>query len=143
MIRIGIICPSEIALRRFMPALEKLDGFTFVGVAVADCNEWKGVNEAMLNAEKNKAALFVKAFGGKVFESYTSLIHSDEVDAIYVPLPPGLHFYWANKALEAGKHVLVEKPATTSLADTNVLIQLAAKKNLALHENYMFVFTNN
>ena len=41
-IRIGIICPSEIAFRRFLPSLQKEDGFTYMGVAVADPSEWDG-----------------------------------------------------------------------------------------------------
>ena len=42
MIRIGIICPSNIAYRRFMPALKKRDGFEYVGVAYANSEEWFG-----------------------------------------------------------------------------------------------------
>ena len=42
--------------------------------------------------------------------------------------------------MEHGKHVFVEKPSTTDVADTNALIELAKTKNLALHENYMFVY---
>ena len=140
MIRIGIICPSEIAYRRFMPALDKLEGFSFVGVAIANLTEWEGSDAALIAAEKDKATSFISDYGGKIFDSYSSLIYSEEVDAIYMPLPPALHFHWAEKALKAGKHVLVEKPATISLEDTSSLVQLATEKKLALHENYMFVF---
>jgi len=122
-----------------MPALLKQENFLFVGVAIADESEWKGVNQSV---EKEKANAFVVDYGGKVFDSYTSIINSDEVDAIYIPLPPALHFKWAELALKAGKHVLSEKPATTSLADTEYLIKLAAQKSLAFHENYMFAFHN-
>lgn len=41
-IRIGIICPSEIAFRRFLPSLEKEENFTYVGVAIASKEEWDG-----------------------------------------------------------------------------------------------------
>ena len=42
MIRIGILCPSEIAFRRFLPALRKCEQFQYVGVATASVNEWFG-----------------------------------------------------------------------------------------------------
>jgi dTDP-3,4-didehydro-2,6-dideoxy-alpha-D-glucose 3-reductase len=140
MIRIGVICPSEIAYRRFMPALLKLTEFQFVGVAVPDQSEWPEADEKTLIGEKNKAKNFMDTYGGKIFDSYTSIIHSNEIDAVYIPLPPALHFHWSQLALKAGKHVLVEKPATPSFANTDVLVQLAAVKNLAFHENYMFAF---
>ena len=145
MTRIGIICPSEIALRRFLPALKKAsDKFIFAGIAIASPEEWFG-NLASLSieqTEQQQAKEFEKAsnFECKIFNSYESIIRSDEIDAIYIPLPPALHYRWAKLALESGKHVFMEKPLTCSLADTDELISIAAKKNLALHENYMFIF---
>ena len=64
------------------------------------------------------------------------------MDAVYVPLPPTLHFSWAKLALESGKHVFLEKPFTTAIDNTSYLIDLAEKRGLALHENYMFTFHN-
>ncbi len=140
MIRIGIISPSEIAFRRFLPALSKVQDFTFVGVAVANNQEWCGVNESILRKEYEKAEKFILQYGGKIFTSYQEMIEMDDIDALYVPLPPALHYQWAMKGLLANKHVLVEKPATTLLSETKALISLAKKKHLALHENYMFAF---
>jgi hypothetical protein len=142
MIRIGIICPSEIALRRFLPAISQLTEFRFAGVAIADKSEWLEATDEILSNEKNKAIPFIEHFGGKLFYSYRSIIESDETDAIYLPLPPALHFKWAKEALLAGKHILVEKPATIKLKDTLELIELAKSKGLAFHENYMFAFHN-
>ena len=149
MIRIGIICPSEIAFRRFMPALAKADNdIVFAGIGYASPEEWFGdtskvSSEAIAEQqerERAKAQSFVDSYGGKLFGSYTKLIESKDIDAIYLPLPPALHFKWAKLALENNKHVFVEKPSTTCLADTDSLIDIASKKNLALHENYMFIF---
>lgn len=149
MIRIGIICPSEIAFRRFLPSLQQAEGFQYIGVAIASPQEWYGDNvcsvgkdaiDRMQTSEKVKAQKFVDNYGGKIFEEYEALISSDEIDAIYLPLPPALHFKWAEKALLNGKHVFVEKPSTTCLADTQRLVSLAKEKNLALHEDYMFVY---
>ncbi len=150
-IRIGIICPSEIAFRRFLPALtKKNDLFQFVGIAIASPKEWfddisnisKEQIDAQQSNEREKAQSFVDAYGGKIYGGYSEIISSKDIDAIYIPLPPALHFKWAKLALQNEKHVLVEKPSTTCLDDTLELISLAKQNQLALHENYMFVFHN-
>lgn len=138
--RIGIICPSEIAFRRFLPALREAGCFEFAGVAIASKEEFAGATDEVLEKERAKAQSFIDGYGGKLFEGYRTLIESDEVDAVYLPLPPGLHYPWARKALAAGKHILVEKPCTTALKDTEDLLSLAQEKGLAVHENYMFTF---
>ncbi len=144
-IRIGIICPSNIAYRRFLPALKKCKNFTYAGVACATAREWSGGDTAendsyILLQEREKAERFAKEYGGKVFDGYETLLDSPEIDAIYLPLPPALHFKWAQRALEKGKHVFVEKPSTTCALDTGRLVELAKDKGLALHENYMFIY---
>lgn len=140
-IKIGVLCPSEIAFRRFMPALLKNERFEFVGISSASAEEWFGeATESMVAAERDKAQNFVDTYGGRLFGSYMEMLGSVEIDAVYIPLPPALHFRWAKAALENGKHVLVEKPFTTSLRDTEELIEIAKKKSLAVHENYMFVY---
>lgn len=149
MYRIGVICPSEIAFRRFLPSLQRVKEFSFVGVAIATPEEWVGkdnqVDDGVLeiiDKERAKAQNFIDNFGGKIFEGYVSLLSSSDIDAVYIPLPPALHFYWAKLALEAGKNVLLEKPFTTKLKETQTLISLAQAKGLAVHENYMFMFHN-
>lgn len=153
MIRIGIICPSEIAFRRFLPALTtgtNKKQFEFVGVAFASPEEWFGdlspVTQEQITSQQDnegkKAQSFIDQYGGKVFKGYSSMIASDDIDAIYIPLPPALHFKWAKLALESCKHVMVEKPSTTCYKDSKELIDIAKQKGLALHENYMFVFHN-
>lgn len=138
--RIGIICPSEIALRRFLPALKEARCFEYAGVAIANKEEFKGATEEILAKEQAKAQTFVNNFGGKIYNGYKTLIESEDVDAVYLPLPPGLHYQWAKMALNAGKHILVEKPCTTALAKTEDLLKDAKDKQLAVHENYMFAF---
>ena len=145
--RIGILCPSEIAYRRFLPAIQKIGDLQFVGLGVNSAEERYGEQmpdtetvRQMLDAERRKAEAMTGDFGGEIFGSYQEIIDSPEMDALYIPLPPALHFKWALKALLAGKHVLVEKPATVSYLDTQTLIETARQGQLALHENYMFVF---
>lgn len=149
MIRIGVICPSDIAFRRFMPALQQAkENFKFIGIAMASPEEWFGNIEGISNAvvteqqetEYEKAKSFINTYNGEIYKSYSSLACSEDIDAIYIPLPPALHYKWAKLALENGKHVFIEKPATTCVTDTDDLIKIASEKKLAFHENYMFIF---
>lgn len=149
MIRIGIICPSEIAFRRFLPSLQQAgSGFKFTAIGIANSEEWFGDTskvsaEAIAEQqerETTKAKTFINQYGGKIIVGYKALVSSPDVDAVYVPLPPALHYQWAMLALENGKHVFVEKPSTTCLEDTDSLIKIASEKGLALHENYMFIY---
>ena len=123
----------------------KNEQFEYVGLAVATEEEWSGTvkvdgkERQPVASEYAKAENFQKTYGGKIYTGYSSLLSSD-IDAVYIPLPPALHYKWAKLALESGKHVLLEKPFTTSVKDTEDLIAIAKEKELAVHENYMFVY---
>lgn len=147
--KLGVICPSEIAIRRFMPALQQCEGLDFAGIGVFSKEERFGSQEIdqnefnkIITGEKEKAIVFIDQYGGRIYESYEAIVTAPEIEALYIPLPPALHFKWAKKALEHGKHVLVEKPSTTSAVDTKELVRIAEERGLALHENYMFTFHN-
>lgn len=124
-IRLGIIGTSDIAFRRFLPALMKSTLFDYVGIASRNYYRTKK---------------FVELYGGKGYKCYDDLIKSEEVEALYLPLPPALHYEWTKKSLENKKHVFVEKPFTTKINHTKELIELARKENLGLFENYGFVY---
>ncbi len=123
--RLGILGTADIAFRRFLPALQKCPDFEYAGVA---------------SRTPEKGEPFVKCFGGSVYPSYDALLADRRIDAVYVPLPPALHYAWGKAVLNAGKHLLLEKPFTPALADTEELLALAREKDLAVHENYMFVY---
>lgn len=125
MIKIGILGAADIAYRMFLPSLLKSNKFECVGVA---------------STNQDKRKKFENDFGIKCFDSYDELINNDQVDAVYIPLPPALHHKWAKKALENGKHVFLEKPSTTSFRDTSDLVELAKFKDLVIQENYMFQY---
>lgn len=139
-VRIGVICPSEIAFRRFMPALALDKRFEFAGIAYASLEEWRGADIALIEKEREKAHNFTEKYGGEIFDSYSKLVEASNIDAVYIPLPPALHAEWTKKVIEAGKHCFVEKPFATELSDTLELISAAREKKLALNENYMFVY---
>ena len=123
--RIGILGTAEIAFRRFLPALKKCEDVTYAGVATR-------------TPEKGKP--FQEAFGGEVYDGYDSLLADKSIEAVYVPLPPALHYEWGRKVLETDKHLFMEKPFAASLAETESLLALAKEKGLAVHENYMFLY---
>ena len=123
--KIGILGTADIAFRRFLPAISKCEGITYAGVA---------------SRTPESGRPFQETFGGKIYSSYDMLLEDASVEAVYVPLPPALHYEWGRKVLEAGKHLLMEKPFTTSLAETEALLTLAMEKGLVAHENYMFLY---
>ena len=123
--KIGILGTSEIAYRRFLSALGQNEDFTYAGVASR-------------TPEKGKP--FQEQYGGSIYDGYDALLADESIQAVYVPLPPALHYEWGRRALKAGKHLFLEKPSTASAADTRALLALAAEKGLAVHENYMFAY---
>ncbi len=125
MFRIGILGAADIAFNRFLPALEKIQGVQCAGVA---------------SNSPDKLRRFVDKYNIHVYESYDEVIQDENVDCIYVPLPPVFHYEWAKKALLAGKHVFLEKPSTISAEQTRELVGLAGSMGLVLQENYMFQY---
>jgi len=70
----------------------------------------------------------------KVHASYEDLISDPDIDAVYISLANHLHLEWATKALNAGKHVLCEKPLATSYAEAKLMSDAAAANNKLLVE---------
>jgi predicted dehydrogenase len=70
--------------------------------------------------------------------TYEEIIHRDDVDVVYIALPPSGHFEWTQKALQAGKHVFLEKPATTNLKEAVTLVQAAEDANKRLIEAFHY-----
>ncbi len=75
---------------------------------------------------------------GDDFEPYAAMLARDDVDAVYNPLPNHLHAEWSHRALDAGKHVLCEKPLTMSPADSAALFDHAESAGLTILEAYMW-----
>jgi len=71
----------------------------------------------------------------------SEIMSSPEIDAVAVVTPVWTHFDLAKAALESGKHVFVEKPLTSNVAQAEKLIELAAQKNLKIMVDHTFLFT--
>lgn len=123
-LRFGTLGCAAFARRRMLPAMAAGPDTEVAAVASRDAA---------------KAAETAARFGGTAVHGYAELLERDDVDAVYVPLPPALHAEWTEKALLAGKHVLAEKPLTTDAVRTGELFDLARDRGLVLMENVMFV----
>ena len=124
-IRFGILSTAKIGVEKVVPAMQR-GGLTEV-VAIASRTEAK----ALQAAERLGIS---KAFG-----SYEALLADPDVDAIYNPLPNDQHVPWSIKALEAGKHVLCEKPIGLSAREGRQLADASSSfPKLKLMEAFMY-----
>ena len=74
----------------------------------------------------------------RVHDSYEALIADPDLDAIYNPLPNGLHGRWTRAAIDAGKHVLCEKPFTANAAEAREIAALAARSDRVVMEAFHY-----
>ncbi len=124
-IRWGVLSTATIALENVIPAM-KQGRFSEI-VAIASRNAEKAFNAASLLE-------IPKAYG-----SYNKLLADPEIDAVYIPLPNHMHVEWAIKALEANKHVLLEKPIGLSVMEAERLIMASqGKPGLKIMEAFMY-----
>lgn len=111
-------------------------GCTIPGMKEAENCELYAI--AGRNIEKAKA--YQQEFGfEKAYGSYEELLGDTAVEAVYIPLPNTLHCEWTLKAIEAGKHVLCEKPLAPSAAQAAELIEAADKKGVYLMEAFAYL----
>ncbi len=113
-----------------------------------------GITRALLRGARRTRAVDVVAVGsrnadraaeyanengiGRAHGSYEALLADPEVEAVYISLPNSLHHPWTIRALEAGKHVLCEKPYTRRHADVAAAFNLAERSRLVLCEAFMW-----
>jgi len=123
-IRFGILGAARIApLALVNPAKENSD------VEVA----------AVAARDASRGQAFARKHGiGRVHESYDALIADPDLDAVYIPLPNGLHGRWTRAALAAGKHVLCEKPFTANAAEAREIAELAKNSDRVVMEAFHY-----
>ena len=122
-IRFGVLGCSASAGRRTLPALRRLAGTEVTAVA----------SRSRPRADRFAAEFDCLGVGAD------ELLDRPDVDAVYLSVPTAERGEWAERTLRAGKHLLCEKPMTTSAADTRRLVGLAAERGLVLRENMAFV----
>jgi predicted dehydrogenase len=123
-VQIGVLGAARIAPSALIkPAKENTD-VVVAAVAARD------VSRARAFAAKHDIA--------RVHDSYDALLADPDLDAIYNPLPNGLHGKWTRAALAAGKHVLCEKPFTANAAEAREIAALAAKSDRVVMEAFHY-----
>ena len=123
-VRIGILGAARIAPAAVIKPARNLSEAEVVAVAARD---------------RSRADAFASKHGiPTVRDSYAALVADPEIDAIYNPLPNGLHAEWTIAALEAGKHVLCEKPFTANAKEAEDVAAVAARTGLVVMEAFHY-----
>ena len=124
-VRWGILGAAKFAREQMAPAIHAAKGAQLVALATSDAA---------------KAAPF-EAFapGLRVLPDYDAVLADPGIDAVYIPLPNSLHVEWTRRALEAGKHVLTEKPIAMQASEIDAVIALRDSTGLVAAEAYMIV----
>ncbi|MBZ9863274.1 Gfo/Idh/MocA family protein [Mesorhizobium sp. CA12] len=126
MFRWGVLSTAKIGREQLLPAIVESEN---------------GVLSAIASRDLSKAKALGERFGARhAFGSYEELLASEEVDGVYIPLPTSQHVEWTAKAIEAGKHVLVEKPLALDAKDIPPLIRLRDEKKVLVCEAFMVVY---
>jgi len=124
-IRWGILGAAKFAREQMAPAINAARDAHLVALATSDAS---------------KAAPFASiAPGLRVLGDYDALLADPGIDAVYIPLPNALHVDWTRKAMQAGKHVLTEKPIAMQASEIDALIALRDQTGLVAAEAYMIV----
>ncbi|KAJ3341764.1 hypothetical protein HDU93_004148 [Gonapodya sp. JEL0774] len=125
-LRMGILGAANIAPNALILPAKSSATVTVTSVAARD---------------KTRAEAYAKKHQiGQVLTSYDELVRSDAVDAVYNPLPNGLHLKWTVETLNAGKPVLCEKPLTSNAQQARDLFAVAKNKNLVVLEAFHYRF---
>ena len=90
---------------------------------------------AVANRTHEKAVVFAKKYGvEKVYDDIDDMFVDEKVDIIYITTPHNTHYQFMKRALENGKHILVEKSITLNSRELNEMIDLASQKHLIIAE---------
>ena len=126
MLRIGILSTANIGITQLIPAIQNASNCVVSAVASRD------IKKARKLAKQIDVPL--------TFGSYEDLLASDEIDAVYIPLPTSQHVEWTIKAADAGKHVLCEKPISLDAADIKTLIKARERNGVVVSEAFMVTY---
>src|SRR5215470_419352 len=123
-VRWGVLGVAAIAMSRFIPAMKDAKGAHLAAIASRD------------GAKAHRAAREFDV--PRHFGSYEELLHDPDIDAVYIPLPNYLHVEWATRALEAGKHVLCEKPLCLTASDVVKLQAVRDRSGQHIEEAFSY-----
>lgn len=104
--------------------------------AISGCANGELASVAARDPARAKAFAVEHGFAG-FHDSYAALLQDPSIDAVYIALPNSLHVPWAIKAIDAGKHVLCEKPLGTCATEVGLLQDRCAGSSLIVAEAVM------
>lgn len=119
----GVLGCAGIAQKSVIPAILSIDENELIAVS---------------SRKQETANQLAKKFNCIGIEGYEELLKRSDIEAVYIPLPNGLHYEWIMKALEYNKHVLVEKAAFIHYKEAEDAVRFAQQKRLAIVENFQF-----
>lgn len=125
-VRFGILSSANIGVKAVAPAILASANSRLLAVGSRDV--------------QRAADLYAFAPDVAVYDGYERVLQDPAIEAVYIPLPNGLHAKWTIKALQAGKHVLCEKPLGATLDEAREMAALAQEKGLILMEAFMYRF---
>lgn len=134
-LRWGILGAARVN-ERLLPAIVEAPNSQLVAIA----SRRAGAAQATL--EKYAPQGFIEKYANSVqcYDDLEALIADANVEAIYCPMANNEHAEWALKAINAGKHVLVEKPMALTVADIEAIEVAAIKHNVKVMEGFMYRF---
>ncbi len=122
----GVLGCASFARRRTIPAMLESPSVELVGVA---------------SRTLEKAETFRSEFNlARAYDSYEEMLADPVIQAVYIPLPNGLHAEWTIKAMESGKHVLCEKPFASNASEARQVAQAAKRSGIHAMEAFMWRF---
>ncbi|MGE5611832.1 MAG: Gfo/Idh/MocA family protein, partial [Bacillota bacterium] len=99
----------------------------------------RGALAVVGSRSQQSAQTFAQTHGiPTAFSSYEQVLASPDIDAVYIALPNTLHKEWTLKALQAGKHVLCEKPFAANAAESEEMFDVAEKTGRIVIEAFMY-----
>lgn len=125
-IRWGVLGTARIAEQQVIPAIHAAQNSELVAVAS------RNLAQAEQYADRNRIP--------RVYGSYQQLLEDRDIDAVYIPLPNGLHHEWSVKAARYKKHVLCEKPAALNAQQMRDIAGIARENGTLFMEAFMYQF---
>ena len=122
-VRWGVLGVAQIAVHKVIPGMQQ--------------GEWCEI-AAIASRDRHKAEAAAHQLGiAKAYGSYEELLRDPEIEAVYNPLPNQLHVPWTLKAMEAGKHVLCEKPLSLNAREASALLEARDRAGVKVGEAFM------